>query len=119
MKQAERYQIHLRDIFESGLKATTLKQRLSKSLYTPEWEAFSAILKSERECKGVTQKELSKLLSQPQSFVSKFESSQRKLDLRQFILYVEALNSDPAKVFALVLKEIKILSKKKRQARKR
>ena len=92
-----------------------MKQRLAKSLYTPEWEALCAILKCERESKGLTQKELSKLLRQPQSFVSKFESGQRKLDLRQFILYVEALKSDPSEVFGSVLKAIKTAGRKKRK----
>ena len=72
--------------------------RLSKSLYTPEWEALCAILRQLRESKGLTQVELSKLLNQPQSFVSKVESGERKLDLRQFVYYVRALDADPLAV---------------------
>jgi transcriptional regulator with XRE-family HTH domain len=76
-----------------------LKPRLSKSLYTPEWESLCAILRQLRERKSVTQVDLSERLQQPQSFVSKIESGQRKLDLRQFVLYVRALDADPTKVF--------------------
>jgi len=76
-----------------------LKRRLSKSLYTPEWEALCILLREMRVAKGVTQVDLSERLKQPQSFVSKVEAGQRKLDLRQFIIYVRALDADPAKVF--------------------
>ena len=44
------------------------------------------------------------MLKQPQSFVSKVESGQRKLDLRQFIIYVRTLDADPHRVFRQFLK---------------
>ena len=81
-----------------------LKKRLSKSLYTPSWAALCLLLKRLRESKGVTQVELSSLLKQPQSFVSKVESGQRKLDLRQFVIYVRALNCDPIQAFRQFVK---------------
>ena len=80
------------------------RKRLSKSLYTPEWEALCEILKSLRESKGLTQIGLSNLLRQPQSFVSKIEAGQRKLDLRQFVMYVRSLDADPVRVLRLFLK---------------
>jgi transcriptional regulator with XRE-family HTH domain len=76
-----------------------LRKRLSKSLYTPEWEALCEILKRLRKRKRLSQVELSVLLRQPQSFVSKVESGQRKLDLRQFTIYVKALDSQPMRIF--------------------
>jgi len=57
------------------------------------------ILRRLRESKGITQSALSELLKQPQSFVSKIESGQRKLDLRQFVIYVRGLGEDPVPVF--------------------
>ena len=83
-----------------------LKKRLSKSLYTPEWETLCAILKRLRESSGLTQMELSSLLKQPQSFVSKVESGQRKLDLRQFVIYVRTLDADPREVMKQFLEFI-------------
>ena len=80
-----------------------MNERLSKSLYSPEWDAFRAILKHLRESSGLTQVQLSGRLKQAQSFVSKVESGQRKLDLRQFVIYVRALGADPAQVFAQFL----------------
>lgn len=81
-----------------------MKQRLSKSLYTPEWDTLCSLLRQLRESKELTQAELSTLLKQPQSFVSKVESGQRKLDLRQFVIYVRALDRDPIQVFRQFVK---------------
>ena len=81
-----------------------LKKRLSKSLYTPEWDALCAILKRLREAQDLTQAELSEGLKQPQSFVAKVEAGQRKLDLRQFVIYTRALKADPIRVMRQFLK---------------
>lgn len=81
-----------------------MKQRLAKSLYTKEQAALCSLLKQLREDKTLTQTELSDLLEQPQSFVSKVERGERKLDLRQFVIYVRALDGDPIKVFRRFVK---------------
>ena len=46
----------------------------------------------------MTQSDVAARLKQPQSFVSKVEKGQRKLDLRQFVIYVRALGADPVQV---------------------
>jgi transcriptional regulator with XRE-family HTH domain len=89
-----------------------LKKRLSKSLYTPEWEALCVMLKGMRKAKGLTQSQLSFALDQPQSFVQKVETGERKLDLRQFVLYVRALNSDPIRAFRLFIEAVDGVEKK-------
>ena len=81
-----------------------MKKRLSKSLYTPEWDALCAILKRLREAQKLTQQQLSDGLKQPQSFVAKVEAGQRKLDLRQFVIYTRALKADPSRVMRKFLK---------------
>ena len=73
-------------------------KKLTKSLYTPEWLALCDRLRELRESKGVTQIELAQRLKQPQSFVCKVEAAQRKLDLRQFVIYVRALDGDPLRI---------------------
>ncbi len=89
---------------DSGLKGFALKKRLSKSLHTPEWEFLRVMLKRMRKEQGFTQSQLSSALDQPQSFVHKVETGERKLDLRQFVLYVRALNADPIRTLRLFLK---------------
>ena len=47
---------------------------------------------------GVTQMELSRALGKPQSFVSKYESGERRLDVIEFITICEALGIAPTKL---------------------
>lgn len=47
---------------------------------------------------GVTQLELSRALGKPQSFVSKYESGERRLDVIEFITICEALGVAPTKI---------------------
>jgi transcriptional regulator with XRE-family HTH domain len=49
---------------------------------------------------GFTQLELAKRLSHPQSFVSKFERGERRIDIIEFLDIAEALSIDPYKFLA-------------------
>ena len=73
---------------------------LAKSLYTLEWEFLCELLTQIRVEKGLTQTELALRLEQPQSFVCKVESGQRKLDVRQFVIYVKCLDASPLDVLS-------------------
>lgn len=54
---------------------------MRKSLYSPEHEAIRLLLRQIRLGAGLQQRELSERLGKPQSFVSRYESGQRRLDL--------------------------------------
>ena len=66
---------------------------MRKSIYTREQQRLVALLKSLREEAGLTQIELGKKLRRPQSFVSKYESGQRRLDLVELKALCEALGT--------------------------
>jgi transcriptional regulator with XRE-family HTH domain len=70
-----------------------LKKRLSKSIYTDRWEQLLKILKRLRVEKGLTQVQLAAQLDRPQSLIAKIESGERKLDVCQFLDYMEALDA--------------------------
>jgi transcriptional regulator with XRE-family HTH domain len=72
-----------------------LKKRLSKSLYSERWEQLLEIMKRSRKEHGLTQAQLAKILGRPQSLIAKIESGERKLDVCQFLDYVEAIGTDP------------------------
>ncbi len=56
---------------------------MSKSLYTPEQDRLQALLRQIRLEAGLTQAELARRLGRPQTFVSKYELGERRLDLLQ------------------------------------
>jgi transcriptional regulator with XRE-family HTH domain len=67
---------------------------MAKSLHTPEYEQFRALLVSAREKAGLTQVEVSTRLARPQSFVAKYENAERRLDVLEFLQVCAALDVD-------------------------
>jgi len=53
---------------------------MKKSLHSREQKALSKALRHVRKRAGLSQLELSQKLEKPQSFVSKYESGERRLD---------------------------------------
>lgn len=51
---------------------------------------------------GLTQQTLAEQLRKPQSYVSKVERSERRLDVAEFIAYARALGQDPAQLIRAV-----------------
>lgn len=60
-----------------------------------EYEALGAELRRARQSSGLTQAALAQKLSVPQSFVSKYESAERKLDLLEVRRICIVLNLNP------------------------
>ena len=58
---------------------------MSKSVYSKEYKIFRLMLAETRTEKGLTQAELAKLINRPQSFVSKYELGERRLDVIEFL----------------------------------
>ena len=73
---------------------------MSKSLQSKEWQDYLAKLVELRLCANLTQTELGERLGRTQSFVSKIERGERRLDVLEFCEWVEALDQDPAEVIS-------------------
>ena len=56
---------------------------MEKSIYSREYRAVTRLLKESRENAGMSQVELAEALGQSQSFVSKAERGERRLDIVQ------------------------------------
>ncbi len=65
---------------------------------------YHEILKKLRAQKEVTQLQLAELLGRPQSFVSKYESGERRLDVLEFIQVCNALDEPPSVVIQQIEK---------------
>ena len=56
---------------------------MSKSIHTPEQKQLELLLRQVRQEAGLTQGALAQLLNRPQTFVSKYELGERRLDVLQ------------------------------------
>lgn len=73
---------------------------MSKSAFTRKHQHFRRILADARRAAGLTQVALAKKLGRPQSFVSKFERGERRLDVIEFLDVARALGVDPARIIS-------------------
>jgi transcriptional regulator with XRE-family HTH domain len=59
------------------------------------YESLQKALVEARQSKGLTQTEIATRLGKPQSFVSKYESGERRLDVVEFLEVCQALSVKP------------------------
>jgi transcriptional regulator with XRE-family HTH domain len=64
---------------------------MEKSAFTHEYGLFLALLREVRQRQGLTQVELAERLGETQSFVSKCERGERRLDVAQLRVFCQAL----------------------------
>ena len=77
-----------------------------KSVHSEPYSVFAALLVGARKGAGMRQIELAEKLNKPQSFVSKFECGERRLDVIEFLTLMDALGEDPLAVLAEAAKTI-------------
>jgi len=75
---------------------------MTGTLYNPHYRAFVERLIVVRREAGVTQAALAALLGKPQSFVSKSERFERRIDVAEFHQMMSVLGRDPVTEFAAV-----------------
>ena len=71
---------------------------MKKSLYERSYAAFTELLKEERRKAGLTQAMLAKKLRRPQSYVSKYERGDRRLDVIEFLEIARVIKFDPGDI---------------------
>jgi len=71
---------------------------LAKLVPSEQYKRFRTLLVAAREKRKLKQSELAERLGQPQSFVSKYERGERRLDLLEFLTVAKALRIDPKRV---------------------
>lgn len=68
---------------------------MPKSAFTTRSKHLRELLAAARNDAGLTQTALAKKLRRPQSFVSKVEAGERRLDVVEFLEVTRALGVDP------------------------
>ena len=64
---------------------------MEKTVYSERQEILQSLLRKAREDVGLRQVDVAKRLAQPQSFVSKYECGERRLDLLELQQVCQAL----------------------------
>lgn len=76
---------------------------MPKSIYKKSYNQLKELLIGARKASGLTQTALADKLSKPQSFVSKYESGERRIDVIEFIEIAEALGIDPVAIIKRIM----------------
>lgn len=76
-----------------------------KSIYKKQYKLLIEWVVSKRLIAGLTQVELASKLNKPQSYISKIESCERRLDLIEFIDICSVIKADPTEVIELLQQE--------------
>ena len=69
-----------------------------KSIHHPAYKTLQRRLAEARTGAGMTQEKLAAKLARPQSFVSKVEAGDRRLDVVEYIQWMRAVNMDPTAI---------------------
>lgn len=80
---------------------------MTKSVFTQEYRLFLQELIRMRKTQNFTQNALAKKLKKPQSYVSKFESGERRLDVIETRDILLALNVPLIHFFKVLEKKLK------------
>lgn len=78
---------------------------MTSSIFTEQYGRFRELLIQYRQRSSLTQVQLAQRLNRPQSFVSKYESGERRLDVVEFLEIAEALQFDACELLRLVRSE--------------
>ena len=65
---------------------------MDKELYNKRWKTFREVLKMERKHHKISQKNLAKRLGIEQSYISKTEIGDRRLDIIELLDYCDAMS---------------------------
>lgn len=76
--------------------STDEDKNMTKSVFTDRYKLFLNLLVQERKDRGITQVSLAKRLNKPQSYVSKYENGERRLDVVEFLDIAACLELDAA-----------------------
>lgn len=70
------------------------------------YEAAIALVISARKASGLSQRDLAAKIGKPRSFISKIESRERRLDIVEFLVVANALETDGPSLLADISKAL-------------
>jgi transcriptional regulator with XRE-family HTH domain len=76
---------------------------MPKSVFSDRYRALLVHIIKARRTAGLTQTELAERLGKPQSYVSKAENGERRLDFVEFIELIRAVGADELEIIRVIL----------------
>lgn len=73
---------------------------MEKSTHSKKYDLFRSLLIEARRKSHMTQVQVARLLSRHQSYVSKYEAGERRVDIVEFLEIARIINCDPLAVVA-------------------
>ena len=67
---------------------------MTKTIHTEEYKKISAKLKKARIDVGLTQLDVSQKLNKPQSYISKAENGEQRIDILELKMFAKLYNKD-------------------------
>lgn len=67
---------------------------MPSSLHNADYQLFRSMLIEARVASGLTQMQIAESLSKPQSYISKYERGERRLDFPEFVELADILGVD-------------------------
>lgn len=71
---------------------------MTKSVFSDRYALFLAVIVQARKEAGLTQSELASRLGKPQSYISKAERGERRIDVVEFIDLARVLGKEPSEL---------------------
>jgi len=78
------------------------RQFSMKSIHSGPYIHLLELLVDRRNAAGLTQSQVAERLGRPQSYVSKFERGERRLDVIEFLEVCRKLGTDPFEILRIV-----------------
>lgn len=75
---------------------------MTKSVFSDRYNQFLMALVRARKASGVTQTQLAFKLDRPQSYISKIERGERRVDVVEFLDIADALGQEPVTILAAI-----------------
>lgn len=79
---------------------------MRKSIHDEPYVALRKALTDARKAAGMNQEAVAERLQRPQSYVAKYETGDRRLDLVEFIEVCRAIGADPSPILKLVQSQL-------------
>ncbi len=77
---------------------------MPKAKFSPAYDELRSLLVKARESAGMRQEDVAARLKRPQSYVSKIELGERRLDVIEYIEFTRAIKADAVRILLRLMK---------------